>query len=208
MTTMQIKVEKKSCGYRGYLQIDEYTVSHQLFAGGMSGPLAREVVERGNVGAVLPYDPYRDEVVLIDQFRIGAHAAGFTNPWLTECVAGVIEQNESPEQLATREAFEEAGCELLRLEPISTFFTSPGAMSEMVWLFCGQVDTSGVGGIHGLDHEGEDIRVAAYPRSEAQQMLQSGVICNAITIVALQWLALEHNRLRNLWCSSTDSIVR
>ena len=143
--------------YDGHFRLDRYRLRHRQFAGGLGPVLTREVLERGMVAAVLPVDPGRDRVVLIEQFRPGAWAAG-RSPWLLECVAGVIEPGETPEELARREALEEAGCVITDLVPIATFLTSPGATTETVHLFCGRVASDGVGGLHGLGTEGEDIR--------------------------------------------------
>ena len=131
--------------YDGYFRLDRYRLRHRQFAGGIGPVLTREILERGQVAAVLPVDPARDRVVLIEQFRPGAWAAG-RDPWLLECVAGVIEPGETPEELARREALEEAGCVIADLLPIATFLTSPGATTETVRLFCGRVDSEGVGG--------------------------------------------------------------
>ena len=184
--------------YDGHFRLDRYRLRHRQFAGGLGPVLTREVLERGMVAAVLPVDPGRDRVVLIEQFRPGAWAAG-RNPWLLECVAGVIEPGETPEELARREALEEAGCVITDLVPIATFLTSPGATTETVHLFCGRVASDGVGGLHGLGTEGEDIRATTMPISEAVALLDEGRIVNAKTIIALQWLARHHASLKRRW---------
>lgn len=184
--------------YQGYFRVDRWRLSHALHAGGMSVLLTREVFERGHVAAVQPYDPLRDEVVLIEQFRPGALAAGW-EPWLIECVAGVIEPGESAQEMARREAREEAGLELLDVVPVMRFLASPGACSESVELFCARVDTRDVHGVHGLIEEGEDIRVLVVSLDEALAMLQGGRIVNATTIIGLQWLAANRARLAQRW---------
>lgn len=184
--------------YAGFFRLERLRLRHALFAGGMSPPLTRELFERGHAVAVLPYDPVRDAVVLIEQFRIGALArAG--GPWLLEIVAGIIEDGEAPEAVARREAVEEADLRLGRLEKIGRFYVSPGGSSESVHLFCGEVDASGAGGIHGLVEEGEDIRVLVEPFATAMQRLTSGAIDSASPVIALQWLALNRTRLRQTW---------
>ena len=184
--------------YDGYFRLDRYRLRHRQFAGGLGPVLTREILERGRVAAVLPVDPVRDRVVLIEQFRPGAWAAD-RDPWLVECVAGVIEPGETPEELARREALEEAGCVVTDLVPIATFLTSPGATTETVRLFCGRVDSAGVGGLHGLAGEGEDIRVAAMPVEDAVALLDEGRIVNAKTIIALQWIARHYDSLKTRW---------
>ena len=167
--------------------------------------LTREILERGRVAAVLPVDPVRDRVVLIEQFRPGAWAAD-RDPWLVECVAGVIEPGETPEELARREALEEAGCVVTDLVPIATFLTSPGATTETVRLFCGRVDSEGVGGLHGLAGEGEDIRVTAMPVEDAVALLDEGRIVNAKTIIALQWIARHYDSLKTRWTTGGSDV--
>jgi ADP-ribose pyrophosphatase len=134
-------------------------------------------------------------VVLLHQFRIGALAGGKAG-WQTEIVAGVIEPGESPEAVARREAVEESGVAVERLEPIHHYLVSPGGTTETVRLYCALVDSRRAGGIHGLDAEHEDIKVEARPWPEAWAMLQDGTIDNAPAIIALQWLALNRDRLR------------
>jgi len=190
------KLERHLTLFQKYFKLDEYHVSHELFGGGSSPVFMREIFERGVVVAVLPYDPERGKVVLIEQFRAGAIEDG-DGPWLIECVAGVIEAGESEADVALRECVEEAGCEICRLEPISRYYVSPGGTSEHCSLFCGIVDSDGVGGIHGLADEHEDIRVLVVDSAEAYEWLSAGKIRSAATIIALQWLQLNEARLRS-----------
>lgn len=194
----RIEIFEKSTPYEGYFQVDVYRFRHTKFEGGWTGELKREIHERGHAAAVLLYDPAPDAVVLIEQFRIGAHVAGL-EPWLVEIVAGIIEPGEDAAEVARREAIEEAGCEIDLLEPIGAFLMSQGGSTETVAVFCGRIDSAGAGGIHGLDHEGEDIRVLVLPTDEALERLQSGGIVNATAAIALQWLALNRDRLRAEW---------
>lgn len=185
--------------FQGYFRIDRYHLRHEQFAGGMGTPIVREVFERGQVAAVLPLDPVSERVVLIEQFRAGAYACGW-HPWLLECIAGIIETDESAEEVARREAQEEGGCVISDLLPIAApFLSSPGACTETVSLFCGRVDAAGVSGIHGLLEEGEDIRVGTWSIDEALGLLAAGRIVNAKTIIALQWLALNRERVVRKW---------
>ena len=184
--------------FQGYFRVDRHTVRHALFAGGMSGDITREVFERGHAAAVLPYDPVRDAVVLIEQFRAGAYAAG-RPAWLVEIVAGIIEDGESATDVARREAVEEAGLAVTALEPIADVFASPGGSSETVALFCGRCDTRTAGGIHGVTGEGEDIRVIVRSFSTILDELRDGAIRSAPALIALQWLALNRDRLRARW---------
>lgn len=168
-------------------RLDECLVRHELYAGGMSDEFTREIFERGAVVTVLPFDPRRREVVLIEQFRAGA-IDDAESPWLIETVAGVVDPGETVEQVARREAIEEADCRLGRLLPIGRFYVSPGGSSELCSLFCGITDSSAIGGVHGLAHEHEDIRVFTVDCDEAFEWVRDGRVRSASTIIALQWL--------------------
>jgi ADP-ribose pyrophosphatase len=195
-----VDLVRRETVFEGYFRIDRLVLRHRLFEGGRSGELVREVFERGEVGAVLPYDPNRDQVVLIEQFRPAPYANG-DECWLLESVAGVLEAGERPAELARREAREEAGLAIGELLPMYTFYTSPGASTERVSLYCGRVDAGEAGGVHGLAEEGEDIRVHVIPRQEIPALLDGGMIANAKTIVALQWLLLHHAEVRRRWAA-------
>jgi ADP-ribose pyrophosphatase len=184
--------------YQGYFRMEKYALQHELFGGGNTQTFHRELFERGSAVAVLPYDPLRDEVVLIEQFRVGA-ITSLEHPWLKEIVAGVIEQGESYQQVAERETLEEAGCEIQQLERIAQYYVSPGGTSEQCMLYCGKVNAEGVGGIHGLDHEFEDILVQTVSLQQAEQWLREGVINSSPAIIALQWLLLNRDWLKARW---------
>lgn len=182
--------------FKGYFRVDEWLLRHVRFGGGWSGEIKREVFERGHAVAVLLYDPVRDEVALIRQFRVGALAAGW-DPWLYEIVAGIVEPDELPEEVARRETIEEAGCTAITsLIPMMRFLVTAGASTESVHMYCGLIDTTGLGGIHGLEHENEDIQVVVLSCADALDMLQDGRANNSPIIIALQWLALNRDRLR------------
>lgn len=158
----------------------------------------REVFERGHAAAVLPYDPIRDEVILIEQFRVGALAAA-DGSWLLEIVAGMIEASETPQDVVKRESIEEADCIISDLIPLYDFFVSPGGTTERVALFCGRVDSTHAGGVHGAIEEGEDIKVHVVPLDTAIAFLNSGKITSASAIIALQWLALNRASVCARW---------
>lgn len=195
----QFKIIKQTPEYQGFFSLKTVMVAHTLYQGGWSEPLNRELFERGNCVAVLLYDPQRDEVVIIEQFRVGAMQLNDERAWLLEIVAGAIEPGETAAEVAMRESMEEAGCEILELVKVMDFFTSPGGTSELLSLFCGRVDTSRVGGVHGLDEEHEDIAVTALSFAEVCQLLTEGKILSAIPIIAIQWLMLNRDTLRKRW---------
>ncbi len=183
--------------FRGFFKVDKVHLRHRRFDGSWTGTFAREIFLRGRAAALLPYDPVRDEVVLIEQFRIGPYAAG-RQPWLIEVVGGVIDTEEPAETVALRETREEAGLKVEAVEHVLGFYPSPGGMDEWVDLFCGKVDARTVAGIHGKAEENEDIRPRRVPADRAIAAI-GDPIDNAFTIIALQWLALNRDRLRRLW---------
>ena len=191
-----VKILNKQTLYSGFFRMEKYHLQHELFAGGWSGEMQRELFERGNCVAVVLYDPKRDEVVLVEQFRVGAVENPINTPWLIEIVAGITEENEQPEEVARREAVEEAGCEILELIKINRFYLSPGGSSEQITLFCGLINSENVGGIHGVAHEHEDILVRAVPFSTAYEMVVKNEIDSAIPILAIQWLALNRQQFQ------------
>jgi ADP-ribose pyrophosphatase len=198
MTDPRVVVLEQTVAYDGHFKIIRYRLRHRLFAGGMSRQLVREVFERGHAVAVLPFDPERNQVVLIEQFRIGALGV-VDDPWLLEPVAGIIEHGESAPDVARREAAEEAGLELLDLVPACTYFASPGGSTETCQVFIGRVDAGNEGGIFGQADEGEDIKVHVVALDTALDWLGDGRIHAATTVVALQWLALHGAELEERW---------
>ncbi len=195
----QFEVLDKTIGYKGFFRMEKYRLRHELFSGAWSPEIIRECLERGHAVAVLPYNPEQDQIVLLEQFRVGA--LDFPGgPWLLEIVAGIMDEpGETPEDVARRETLEEAGCELLDLVPICHYLVSPGGTSESITLFCGRVNAAQVGGIRGMVDEHEDIRLHVVSRSEALDLLDSGRINSAAPIIALQWLKLNHPNLMERW---------
>ncbi|GIZ12849.1 NUDIX domain-containing protein [Pseudomonas sp. NCCP-436] len=190
-------IERETC-FRGFYRLERIRLRHRLFAGDMGPPLSRELFVRHDAVCVLPYDPQRDEVVLIEQFRVGAMDKS-SNPWLLELVAGLIDRNEQPEEVARREALEEANLKLTSLWPVTQYYPSPGGSDERVHLYVGRCSSQGAGGVHGLAEEGEDIRVQVMPLADALAAVRDGRIDNAASIIALQWLALNRDEVRGMW---------
>ncbi|WP_454254436.1 NUDIX domain-containing protein [Pseudomonas sp. Marseille-Q8238] len=190
-------ITRETC-FKGFYKLDRLQLRHRQFSGAMGPQLSRELFVRHDAVCVLPYDPQRDCVVLIEQFRVGA-LGKVANPWLIELVAGLIDKDEQPEEVARREAVEEADLNLGALWPITRYFPSPGGSDEHVHLFLGRCDSQGAGGVHGLAEEGEDIRVRVWPLEDALQAIRDGRINNAASIIALQWLALNRTEVRGLW---------
>jgi len=196
-TPQDVEIVSKETLFRGFFKMVKYTFRHKLFEGGWSKPIEREMFERGHAAALLPYDPIRDEVVIVEQIRVGA--LEHENPWQYEIVAGIIDSDESPEQVARREAVEEAGVEVTHVLPITSYYPSSGGCSEKLDVMVGCVDATTAKGVHGLDYEGEDIRVQVMSREQAYQLVQQGVFENGATIIALQWLQLNYLDLQSKW---------
>lgn len=199
MRNKQFEIIDETTAYQGFFSLKIVTLRHTLYKGGWSAPLTREVFQRGNCVAVLLYDPQRDALVIIEQFRPGALQLEDERVWLMEIVAGAIEPGETPESVAYREAVEESGCEILEMIKINEFFTSPGGTSELLHLFCGRIDSTHIGGLHGLDEEDEDISVRVLSFDEVYALLEAGKIISAIPIIAIQWLALHRDELLKRW---------
>ena len=196
-----IEVIGKETLYEKFFRVDEYLLKYPRYNGTMSRPISREVMERGNSAGVLLYDPDRDRLVFVEQFRVGVFTAG-AYPWVLECAAGIIDEGETPRQVVIREAKEEAGVTVTDLEPIADYFASPGGISERLYVFCGRVNVDHLPKYAGLENEGEDIRVVVLSSQEVEQMLNQGKFNNALTIIAVQWFVLNKDKLREKWGKS------
>jgi ADP-ribose pyrophosphatase len=198
MTERAFEIVAEETAYSGFFRLLRYRLRHVLFRGGWSPVVTRELFERGHAAAVLPYDPETDQVVMVEQFRIGALKSP-GGPWLLEIVAGIIEPGETSEAVIRREVVEEAGCPVEDVIPLYEYHVSPGGTSERISLFCGKVDASQADGIHGLADESEDIRVVVLSADDAFAKMQAGEITAAAPIIALQWLQLNREQLRTRW---------
>ena len=194
-TKNDVEVITEEQVYKGFYGVKRFTLKHKCFAGDWTGTFERELIMRHRVAAALPYDPKRKEVVLIEQFRIGARE-NESGPWLLGLVAGIADKDETLENLIKRECQEEAGIDnVQKLIPICDYWVSPGGSNERVKLFCALVDSDNIDGIHGLAQEHEDIRVLSMPAAEAFASVRDGHINNAATIMALQWLELNLDKI-------------
>lgn len=202
-TNANVNIIKKVSLYKGFFELNHYHFTHSLFAGGQSKLVKREVFERGHAAAVLPYDPITDELVLLEQFRFPAMETN-SNPWLLEVVAGIVEDGESFEEVCYREAQEEAGVVITRLMKMNSYLASPGACTERIHVYLGEVDASSAGGIHGLDSEAEDIKVHRVPFAQAVAWLEDGKFDNSTAIIAMQWLIMNKQKVLQAWSHSGE----
>jgi ADP-ribose pyrophosphatase len=196
---MRWEIIKRTLCYQGFFKLERLRLKHSLFAGGWSSTLERELFQRSDAVAVLPYDPMRDQVLLIEQFRTGAIDSPH-GPWLTETIAGLIEPGERREDVARREAWEEASCELSELHHVCDYYPSPGGFKERVSVYLAKADLTHVRGVHGRLDEDEDIRVNVVSAQTAFEMAACGFINSAMPIIALQWLQINYQLIRDLWC--------
>jgi ADP-ribose pyrophosphatase len=185
-----------------HLRIDTFRFRHRLFSGEWSAERGYDVLRRGQAVAIVLYDPDRDAVVLVEQFRLPALLAG-CSPWQLEAAAGLIDTEETPEAVAIRETREETGLAVIG-EPIriQRYLSSSGNSDESVVLFCGRVDATAAGGVYGLPAEHEDIRVVVKTLAEIEAILEAGAIESGHTLIGLYWLLRHRERLLRLWAAS------
>jgi len=185
-----------------HLRIDTFRFRHRLFSGEWSAERSYDVLRRGGAVAIVLYDPDRDAVVLVEQFRLPAQLAG-SSPWQLEAAAGLIDTDETPQAVAIRETREETGLALIG-EPIriQRYLSSSGNSDERVVLLCGRVDAAAAGGVHGLPAEHEDIRVVVKTLAEIEAMLEAGAIESGHTLIGLYWLLRHRERLQRRWTAS------
>ena len=198
-----VQVESEQRVWDGRFPLDVIRFRHRRFDRAMSGQRTWELWRRGRAAAVLPYDPRADAVVLIEQFRLPALAAGL-DPVLLELPAGLCDPEEAPEATAQREMQEEMGFAADRLEPIGGFLLTPGGSDELCMLYAGRVRVPPTGadciaGHAGMAAEHEDIRVRVWPAAEALAAAFDGRVTNALTAIGLYWLASRRDSLRERW---------
>ncbi len=192
-----VALEGFSRPYLGFFTLEEHRLRHRRFDGSWTDPADRAVFRAADAVTVLPYDPVRDAVLLIEQLRVAAYAHGDPHPWLIEPIAGIVDAGETYEMTARREAEEEAGISIGALHQIGRYYPSPGAVAQVLISYLGITDLpDDLPGQGGLQSEGEDIRSIRVSFDQAMEMVQSGEIAVAPLIISLQWLALNRDRLR------------
>ena len=199
MTTPKVRQIKLEVPYAGYCLIEEHAIAHQRFDHALSAPIERTIVAAGDAAAVLPYDPVRGEVLLIEQFRVTLHARGAARAWPMEIIAGRIDDSGSPEDTARREALEEAGIEVRRMRKVAGYFPSPGVLADRVTVFVGEADLGDAGGVFGLDAEGEEIRTFVLKLETALAAVRAGEIDTGQALLALLWLDAHRAELDAAW---------
>ena len=184
------KVTNKKNLYDGFFKMNEVSIKYKKYDGSWSNEIKRELFGGAQVSAVLPYDPIKKEIVLIQQFRPGTISRN-TNNYLKEIVAGIIDPGESPEIAAKRECLEETGYKIKKLTSIQGYYPAPGSSESFYHLFLGEVDSKNEKKIMGLDTENEDILVESYNISQVKKMMQNGELINGLSLIAIQWFFLN-----------------
>lgn len=212
MTQKDVKLREKETIFQGYNQIDQYRLRTKLFEGGWSSELERDVYERGHGVIVIAFDPDKNCLVFVEQFRQGVYAAVSSkifdktiSPWTLEFVSGNIADGEAPETVASRELFEEAGCKILEMVPVGHYFVSPSGSSQSVYVFCAWVNAPRTGQIRGLNNEGEDIKVHSVTTEKVFELLESGTFNTLGTVYCLQWFRAHYDQLTQLWGTKTST---
>ena len=183
--------------YAGFFNVEELDLSFRRFDGSMSDPVNRAVFIGVDCAIVLPYDPVRDRVMLVEQFRTGAYLRGDPNPWTVEPIAGRIDPGEGPEEAARREALEEAGITLTDLKCVSAAYPSPGSTTEHFFIYIGIADLpDGSAGVGGKLSEAEDIRSQIMDWEDFDKALNAGEFRLLPLLVAGHWLARNRDGLR------------
>jgi ADP-ribose pyrophosphatase len=183
--------------YGNFFAVEEYDLKFRQFNGAMSPVVSRAIFISGDAVTVLPYDPVRDRVLLIEQFRAAVLARGDTQPWLLEAIAGRVDPGETPQEAARREAVEEAGLALGELLEVASYYPSPGAKAEYLYSYVALTDLpDGTGGTFGLAAEAEDIRSHLISFDQLMALVRSGEAANAPLILTALWLERERSRLR------------
>ncbi len=183
----KVIVHSKQRVFDGFFKIDEAMVSYERFDGKMSGPVRRLCFERGDSVAAVVYNRDSRRALFVKQFKYPTYEKG--PGWIIETMAGMVEADEPPESAVRREVLEELGYEVEKLEPIATFYVSPGGSSERIFLYYAEVRNAGKATQGGGNlSEGEDIETVEFTREELARLVNSGTIQDAKTIIGIQWL--------------------
>ncbi len=198
-----VSIDKEETVWNGRFALQRISFRNRRFDGKLSAPREWELLRRGTAAAVLPYDPVADMVVVIEQFRLPAYAAGLP-PVMLELAAGLTDGSETAEATIRRESVEEMGLELGEMERIGEFLLTPGGCDELCTLFAGRVSVGEVGpdgllGVRGLASEQEDIRVRALPAAHVIEQALAGAYPNSVATIGLLWFAAKRDWLREIW---------
>lgn len=192
-----IRVQDRREPYAHFFAVEEYDLSFRRFDGTWSAPVNRAAFVSGDAATVLPYDPVRDRVLVVEQFRTGPFARGDANPWLVEAIAGRVDPFETPQDCARREAVEEAGVTLHDLIEVARYYPSPGAKTEFLYSYVALCDLPDTGPrLGGMADEAEDIRAHVISFDRLMDLIRAPEGGNGPLILTAMWLAAHRDRLR------------
>lgn len=192
-----VVVEAQRRPYAQFFGVAEQDLRFRRFDGTLGTPVNRSGFLMADAVTLLPYDPRRDRVLVIEQFRVGPWLRGDANPWTLEAIAGRVDAGETPEQAVRREAVEEAALAIGALHPVARYYPSPGAVTEYLYSWVGIADLpDGADGVHGLASEAEDIRTHVLPFARLMELAATGELDNGPLLISAQWLALNRARLQ------------
>lgn len=207
-TKNDVEIINRECVYQQFFAIEKVALRHRLFNGGWSQPITRELFVRGRAVAAVLYDPKHRLIALVEQFRIGLLDSDTPqeSPWCREVVAGMAEANESDDDVILREIKEESGVVPDAMHTICEYYSSPGGTNERLTLYCAMANLQSAEGIFGLPEEGEDIQLVVLPQDEVFSALYGGTYNNAATLICLQWLMMNHERMREKYHALDKSL--
>lgn len=192
----EVSISRRTPLSGDFFKLDRLLVDHKRFDGTASGALRREVLIGADAALVLPYDPTRDRVLLVEQMRVAPARRGDANPWCLEPVAGIVDPGESPEDCARREGFEEAHLRFNALKHMFSIYASPGSTTDHFYCYAGLCDLPDDHARHGgLDSEGEDLRLHLVPLDDALGLIGTGEVNVGPLVAMLLWLARARDRL-------------
>ena len=196
----KVEILDRQRSYARFFALDDMQLRHERFDGAMSGPLDRAVFIAADAAIMLPYDPVRDRVLLVEQMRMGPLARGDKSIWQLEPIAGHVDPGETPQEAVQREGLEEAGLTVQTLEKVAEVYASPGDSTEFYYIFVGLADLPDAAqGTGGLVSEGEDIKSHIIRFDALMQMVSTFDATNAPLVLAAYWLAHNRARLREQW---------
>lgn len=199
LTLRDVRMVERTRPYAEFFAVDELVFSHPRFDGTTHPPVTRAVFMAADAVTVLPYDPVRDRVLLVEQVRAGPIARGDQTAWLLEPVAGRIEPGHTPEETARKEAAEEAGLTLGELHFIGSYYPTTGCVSEYLYSYVAVADLpDGAAKLAGVAAEGEDIRGHVMPRTELLRRIENDEIPDGPLLLSVYWLEYHLARIRDV----------
>ena len=185
------KINSKEKLHDGFFKLHKMNFNHKRFNGGWNKNVTREIFSGSHVASLLPYDPIKNKIILLEQFRAGVLKREI-NPIIKEIVAGMIDEGENPKEAAIRECKEETGCKVNKIIDIFSYYPAPGSSESYYHLFLGEVESFEGERISGEEGENEDILARSYGVEEVKNLLKENKIINGLTLIALQWFFLQY----------------